>query len=207
MESSIGQKLRNARKDKELTLDQVSKELHIRAAYLKALEEENYQILPSPVQAKGFLKSYADFLHLQIEHNQTPFNGETTAAEIEQNGNQQKISQPDSSEKPSAILFKEIGAELQERREVLGLSRLDIEDHTHIPGHYIEYIESGAFDQFPSPTQARGMLINYVNFLNINPDRPMLKYAEALQSDLSGKPARKKLPPNQYSSPRFQSLN
>jgi cytoskeletal protein RodZ len=185
MESSIGQKLRNARKDKELTLDQVSKELHIRAAYLKALEEENYQILPSPVQAKGFLKSYADFLHLQIEHNQTPFNGETTAAEIEQNGNQQKISQPDSSEKPSAILFKEIGAELQERREVLGLSRLDIEDHTHIPGHYIEYIESGAFDQFPSPTQARGMLINYINFLNINPDRPMLKYAEALQSDLS----------------------
>lgn len=185
MEVSVGQKLRNARMEKELSLDQVSKELHIRAAYLKALEEENYQVLPSSVQAKGFLKSYADFLNLKIDPGQKPVGKELPLQDDSRNGVLQDTSTTQSIQATSVILFQEIGEELQERREVLGLSRLDIEDHTHIPEHYIEYIETGAFDNFPSPTQARGMLINYINFLSIDPDRLMLKYAEALQSELS----------------------
>ncbi len=185
MELSIGQQLRNARLEQELTLDQVSEALHIRAAYLKALEEENYQLLPSPVQVKGFLKSYADYLHLPIEKEQKTVPSDIGPDDVADAGSEQENpkSEPDSAS--SKILFQEIGAVLQNRREVLGLSKLDIEAHTHIPEHYIGYIESGAFDNFPSPTQARGMLINYISFLNIDPDRLMLKYADALQSELS----------------------
>lgn len=185
MEETIGQKLRSARHEKELSLDQISKELHIRAAYLQALEDENYQILSSQVQAKGFLKSYAEYLQIPIKEElfsrEMPENGKPAPGN-RQNATNVPVEGPHS---PSAVLFQEIGEELNERRDILGLSQEDIEAHTHIPAHYIDFIESGAFDNFPSPTQARGMLINYINFLNINPDRLMLKYAEALQSELS----------------------
>jgi cytoskeletal protein RodZ len=42
-------------------------------------------------------------------------------------------------------------------------------------------IENGEFTEFPSPTQARGMLSNYVEFLEMDAQAVMLRYAEALQ--------------------------
>lgn len=185
MEESIGQKLRNTRLDKELSLEEISQQLHIRPTYLKALEDDNYQIIPSSVQAKGFLKLYSDYLHVPIENTPQKLNPEQKKDPEGELTNKGDLPADTDAAPSSAILFQEIGEELRNRREVLGLSQLDIEAHTHIPAHYIDFIEDGAFDNFPSPTQARGMLINYINFLNINPDRPMLKYADALQSDLT----------------------
>ncbi|MCB2179856.1 DUF4115 domain-containing protein [bacterium] len=185
MEESIGQKLRSARLEKELSLEQISKEMHIRVAYLIALEEDNYASIPSEVQAKGFYRSYAEYLHLPVNAS---FPNREPEKSVPASNKRQKSSAPSQDNletTASIILFQEIGEELRNRREILGLSQEDIEDHTHIPAHYIEFIETGAFDNFPSPTQARGMLINYINFLNINPDRLMLKYADALQSELT----------------------
>ncbi len=68
---------------------------------------------------------------------------------------------------------------------ILGLSRDDIEAHTHIPIHYVDFIENGEFDSFPSPAQARGMLTNYLNFLEFKPEEIMNRYAEALLIRLS----------------------
>ena len=86
-------------------------------------------------------------------------------------------------------LFNEISEKLKTRREVLGLSKEDIEAHTHIPTHYVTFMEDGEFDLFPSPAQARGMLTNYLEFLDIPPDEIMLKYAEALQLELLARQA------------------
>jgi len=63
----IGQKLKEARLNKGLTLQAVEDETKIRRKYLQALEEEQFQVLPGPVYAKAFLKTYARFLDLDVE--------------------------------------------------------------------------------------------------------------------------------------------
>lgn len=60
----IGQKLREARENRGITLEDVERETKIRRKYLQALEEEQFQILPGVVYAKAFLKTYASFLGL-----------------------------------------------------------------------------------------------------------------------------------------------
>ncbi|QRN83969.1 DUF4115 domain-containing protein [Chloroflexota bacterium] len=90
----------------------------------------------------------------------------------------------ESEEKPTPeakIIFKEIGEHLRQRRDLLSLSLGDVETHTHVRKHYLELIEAGAFGELPSPVQARGMLANYTEFLNLDVDAILLYYAEGLQ--------------------------
>ena len=61
---SVGEILRHAREDQNLTLDQVSKALHIRARFLEALEATDIRALPSLAQSRGFLRLYAEHLGL-----------------------------------------------------------------------------------------------------------------------------------------------
>lgn len=57
-----GTLLKKAREAKGLDLSQIERRLKIRRKYLQALEDENYQILPGEVYAKGFLQKYSQFL-------------------------------------------------------------------------------------------------------------------------------------------------
>ncbi|HEY9077233.1 MAG TPA: RodZ domain-containing protein [Anaerolineaceae bacterium] len=66
MNKTVGECLKKARLDKGLTLEQVSRALHIRTHYLTALEEGQPSNLPSPVQGRGFLRLYADYLNLDV---------------------------------------------------------------------------------------------------------------------------------------------
>jgi cytoskeletal protein RodZ len=61
---TVGETLRSAREQKALDLDFVSDALKIRVKYLEALEQGNYDIFPSQLYARGFLKNYAKFLGL-----------------------------------------------------------------------------------------------------------------------------------------------
>ena len=63
----IGATLRKARQDIGATLDDVEYETKIRKRYLDALEREDYGDLPSAVYARGFLKTYANYLGLDGE--------------------------------------------------------------------------------------------------------------------------------------------
>jgi cytoskeleton protein RodZ len=60
----IGSSLREARMRQQLELSQVERDTRIRAKYLGALEEERFEVLPAPAYAKGFLRTYADYLGL-----------------------------------------------------------------------------------------------------------------------------------------------
>jgi transcriptional regulator with XRE-family HTH domain len=60
----LGNELREARLRRELSLDEVEQELRIRAKFLAAIENGDYSLLPSQVQARGFLRNYARFLNL-----------------------------------------------------------------------------------------------------------------------------------------------
>lgn len=55
----IGERLRNAREAKGLTLGLAETLTRIRASYLAALEEEQFDRLPGVVYAKGYLRTYA----------------------------------------------------------------------------------------------------------------------------------------------------
>lgn len=60
----LGNSLREARSRQGLGYPQVELATKIRAKYLRALEEEQFDILPAETYVKGFLRSYADFLGL-----------------------------------------------------------------------------------------------------------------------------------------------
>src|SRR3712207_3250788 len=60
----IGSALRQARERRRLGLDQAEAETKVRARYLRALEDEEFEILPGPAYVKGFLRTYADYLGL-----------------------------------------------------------------------------------------------------------------------------------------------
>ena len=60
----IGATLREARERRQLTYEQVEAETKIRAKYLRALEEEEFDSLPSGTYVRGFLRAYASYLGL-----------------------------------------------------------------------------------------------------------------------------------------------
>src|SRR5512136_2811880 len=65
--TDIGSQLRTARETQGLTLEQAFKATRIKLPYLEAIEANQFQTLPGPVQARGFVRSYANFLGLNGE--------------------------------------------------------------------------------------------------------------------------------------------
>ena len=60
----IGEILRREREQQKLTIQDVEQATSIRALYIEALEQGEYDKLPGEVYAKGFIKNYANFLNL-----------------------------------------------------------------------------------------------------------------------------------------------
>ncbi len=60
----LGETLQRARLSKGITFEDAERVTRISRKYLEALELENFSILPAPVFARGFLRSYADYLGL-----------------------------------------------------------------------------------------------------------------------------------------------
>ena len=62
--ADIGSTLREARMRARIDISEVEVGTKIRAKYLRALENEEWDLLPGPVYVKSFLKTYGDFLGL-----------------------------------------------------------------------------------------------------------------------------------------------
>ena len=60
----IGNSLRETRLRQGLDFAEAEQATKIRSKYLRALEDEQFEALPSQTYVKGFLRSYADFLGL-----------------------------------------------------------------------------------------------------------------------------------------------
>lgn len=78
--------------------------------------------------------------------------------------------------------MEEIGNELREAREKLGLTLEEVERETRIRTHHLEDLERGELDALPSSVQARGFLRNYADFLGLDLEQVMTAYADKLQS-------------------------
>jgi hypothetical protein len=77
---SIGETLREARMRQRLDIADVEMRTKIRAKYLRALENEEFGMLPGPTFVKTFLRTYAEMLgldpHVLVEEYRSNYEGE-----------------------------------------------------------------------------------------------------------------------------------
>ncbi|HEV8601874.1 MAG TPA: helix-turn-helix domain-containing protein [Gaiellaceae bacterium] len=79
----IGNSLREARLRQGLDFPEIEQATKIRGKYLRALEEEQFEVLPAQTYVKGFLRSYADFLGLDGQLYVDEFNSRYVRGELE----------------------------------------------------------------------------------------------------------------------------
>jgi cytoskeleton protein RodZ len=93
MPPTIGETLTQARLDRKLTIKAASEATAIRVKFLEALEADEFDSLPSPVQARGFLRIYADYLGLDSGDLLILLMGESTSVE---ESTEDSVSQPET---------------------------------------------------------------------------------------------------------------
>src|SRR5215207_1601225 len=66
--ADIGPTLRDARMRARIDISEVETATKIRAKYLRALENEEWDLLPGPTFVKSFLRTYGEYLGLDVTH-------------------------------------------------------------------------------------------------------------------------------------------
>jgi cytoskeleton protein RodZ len=79
----IGNSLREARLRQGLDFPEIEQRTKIRGKYLRALEEEQFDLLPGQTYVKGFLRSYAEYLGLDGQLYVDEFNSRYVTGEEE----------------------------------------------------------------------------------------------------------------------------
>ncbi|MFN3741929.1 MAG: RodZ domain-containing protein [Anaerolineales bacterium] len=267
---TVGSQLKAARLARHETLEEVSKATRIRVSYLEALEADDFSRLPSPVQARGFLRLYANHLGLdlakvialaqQTQHEEQTLQGplpsippipssppttpplslgeklieaartlwlrlrpqprareEAGAVRIEKGrlqvaspeadaaseANRAPIHPPSQAspelpiippspatppiEHPSILpqstaLFRQLGTDLRKHREELGLRLESIAPEIKIQLPILQALEEGNFDALPIPIITRHHLAKYAEFLTLDVDEVLLRFADVLQA-------------------------
>lgn len=228
MKLTVGEYLRKTRQEKNLAIEEAAQATRVRLTYLRALENDDDHILPSRVQARGYLRMYADYLKLDPapilaawpdktvdldELEPEPADGqeaqpeppaakahaadkspaeeeilspeeELTEAEVKDFPEEEaaNLALPVAPPTGSHSIYIQLGEELRARREMLGLSIGDVERFTRLRSHYITALEEGRLEDIPSLVQGRGMLSNYAEFLNMDTEAVLLRFADALQT-------------------------
>jgi cytoskeleton protein RodZ len=77
----IGSSLREARLRQNLDFPELEERTKIRPKYLRALEDERFDILPAPTYVRGFLRSYAESLGLDGQPFVDEYNSRFTVGE------------------------------------------------------------------------------------------------------------------------------
>lgn len=62
MAESLGEKLRKAREERDISISEVAEQTRISALYLEAIENDDYRPLPGGIFNKGFVKSFAKYV-------------------------------------------------------------------------------------------------------------------------------------------------
>ena len=90
----IGSSLREARERQELDLSRIERDTRIRPKFLQALEDEQFDRLPAPAYARGFLRTYADYLGLDAQRFVDEYNAHFAPAEEPQAAAPVRIRRP-----------------------------------------------------------------------------------------------------------------
>jgi transcriptional regulator with XRE-family HTH domain len=129
----IGQTLERARKERGLSLEQVEQATKIRVKYLRALENENFDVLPA-VYMLGSLKTYAR--HLGLDEATLTREFKHRQALLQESQNQaEEAPQPSESRGVLASLSRLLGVGSLEREDDAGT----VPDPGHSPRLYLSF--------------------------------------------------------------------
>jgi hypothetical protein len=92
----IGNSLREARLRQHLDFPEIELATKIRAKYLRALEDEQFEILPAQTYVKGFLRSYAEYLGLDGQLYVDEFNSRFVVGEEDAPARPRRSAPPQS---------------------------------------------------------------------------------------------------------------
>ncbi|MGM0126266.1 hypothetical protein IGI37_003695 [Enterococcus sp. AZ194] len=107
----IGDKLRQARLDKNISLDELQQMTKIQKRYLEAIESDNYDTLPGTFYVRAFIRQYANAVGEDGEHLVAVFNGDEDLYPVE------RIKRPEP--------------------ELANGSRKDLYEEEHTPSRFI----------------------------------------------------------------------
>ena len=79
--STVAEQLHVAREAKSLTVHQVAEVTKIRTDHIRALEEGNFNAFSAPVYIRGFVRTYATLLKLNVSELMTALDQELGATE------------------------------------------------------------------------------------------------------------------------------
>lgn len=176
MTETTGNQLKQARESKGISIDHVAEELHIRESYLLALEDDNHAQIPSEIQAKGFLRLYAEFLDITLmppdqsaEKSTAPVARQTIQAD--------SGTEVEDIEGQPSVQF---GQQFVDKRQQLGKEYSEVQQELHINPEYLQAIEQENFSQLPPASQAKGMIERYAEYLGLDSEEILGIYAELL---------------------------
>src|SRR5689334_12068464 len=116
---TVAEQLRQAREAKKMTVHQVAEITKIRTDHIRALEEGNFNVFSAPVYIRGFVRTYATLLKLDVP--------QTMAALDEELGRTEKFSEPpplmDQPRGPLDFLMLQL-SKVDWRRGVLALGAI-----------------------------------------------------------------------------------
>ncbi len=228
MSAPIGQRLQQARQARNLTVEQVARATHLRPHHIQAIEEGHFEAFPSALQARAFLRIYADYLGVALEERTPPSDTpppspprpapttDTSLAEAAVPAQPERtpqrtfllrklpsppppattmegiaVARPPEEQPPettptipvedAASIFRAIGETLRQQRELVSLTLEDVAQQIHLRPRALQALERGEFHALPSPVQTRGMLSSYAQFLGLDTEALLLRFAEGLQ--------------------------
>lgn len=91
----IGNSLREARVRQGVGLPEAEQATKVRGKYLRALEDERFDLLPGQTYVKGFLRAYAEYLGLDGQLYVDEYNSRYVAGEEETPIRARRTAQPD----------------------------------------------------------------------------------------------------------------
>jgi cytoskeletal protein RodZ len=101
----IGASLREARARRKLGYDQVEAETKIRAKYIRCMEDEQFDVLPSGTYVRGFLRTYADYLGLDGQLYVDEYSSRFGDVPAERVTRRRERPQPRRNESSNAVLI------------------------------------------------------------------------------------------------------
>jgi cytoskeleton protein RodZ len=118
---SIGETLREARMRQRLDIADVEAQTKIRAKYLRALENEEFSMLPGPTFVKTFLRTYAELLgldpHRLVDEYRTNYEGDDDLEQLQPLGppgsrGRERRQRAGNGPRPGALLLVVVAAVL-----------------------------------------------------------------------------------------------
>jgi hypothetical protein len=64
---TVGRYFQKSREENKISLESVARETRIKMDFLQAIEEDSFQLIPCETYVRGFIRSYAKFMHLNAK--------------------------------------------------------------------------------------------------------------------------------------------